>query len=107
MQIIADRRALHQIPELELHLPKTMEYIYRTLFGLKCRVFSPSESALFAYFDFGAKSTIAFTGKLDLHPDKNKIIDFIETRNIHPVYLTDKEIFDIGGIVPLTENSTC
>ena len=54
-----------------------------------------------------AKSTIAFTGKLDLHPDKNKIIDFIETRNIHPVYLTDKEIFDIGGIVPLTENSTC
>ena len=68
MQIIADRRALHQIPELELHLPKTMDYIYRTLFGLKCRVFSPSESALFAYFDFGAKSTIAFRADCDALP---------------------------------------
>ena len=65
MQIIEDRRALHQIPELELYLPKTMEYITQALSGLKCRVFAPMESALFAYFDFGAKSTIAFRADCD------------------------------------------
>ena len=27
MQIIDDRRALHQIPELDRHLPKTMDYL--------------------------------------------------------------------------------
>ena len=68
MQIIADRRALHQIPELELELPKTMEYLYQALSGLKCRVSAPMESALFAYFDFGADSTIAFRADCDALP---------------------------------------
>ena len=53
MQIIEDRRALHRIPELELELPKTMEYLKNALSGLKCRVFSPAKSSLCAYFDFG------------------------------------------------------
>ena len=65
MQIIRDRRALHRIPELELNLPKTTQYLYQALSGLKCRVFSPMESALFAYFDFGADSTIAFRADCD------------------------------------------
>ena len=68
MQIIEDRRALHRIPELELYLPKTMEYLYNALSGLKCRVFSPMESALFAYFDFGAMSTVAFRADCDALP---------------------------------------
>ena len=68
MQIINDRRALHQIPELELALPKTMEYLYHALSGLKCRVFSPMESALCAYFDFGKSSTIAFRADCDALP---------------------------------------
>ena len=33
MQIIEDRRALHRIPELELELPKTMEYLKNALSG--------------------------------------------------------------------------
>ena len=72
MQIIEDRRALHQIPELELYLPKTTEYIDKALSGLKCRVCSPMESALFAYFDFGAKSTIAFRADCDALPIDEK-----------------------------------
>ena len=40
-QIILDRRALHRIPELQLYLPQTMEYLYQALAGLKCRVFAP------------------------------------------------------------------
>lgn len=65
MQIIEDRRALHRIPELELCLPKTMEYLRRSLSGLNCAVFSPMESALCAYFDFGADSAIAFRADCD------------------------------------------
>ena len=67
-QIISDRRALHRIPELELYLPKTMEYIYASLSQLKCRVFAPMESSLCAFFDFGAHSAIAFRADCDALP---------------------------------------
>lgn len=48
---------------------------------------------------------LAFTGVLDDHPDKNRIFDFLERHNIEPVFLTDRQIFDIGSAVPLTEKS--
>ena len=68
MQIMKDRRALHRIPELELNLPKTMEYLENALRGLNCTVFSPMESALCAWFDFGAKEAIAFRADADALP---------------------------------------
>ena len=68
MQIIADRRALHRIPELERNLPKTMAYLAQALSGLKCRVFSPMESALCAWFDFGREEAIAFRADCDALP---------------------------------------
>ena len=68
MQIVLDRRALHRIPELELHLPETMEYLDAGLSRLKCRVFSPMESSLCAFFDFGAPSAIAFRADCDALP---------------------------------------
>ena len=68
MQIIADRRALHRIPELELCLPKTMEYLKNALSGLKCKVFSPVSHSLCAYFDFGAEKTVAFRSDCDALP---------------------------------------
>lgn len=68
MQIIDDRRALHRIPELELCLPKTMEYLKGQLEGLNCRTFSPMDSALCAYFDFGAADSIAFRADCDALP---------------------------------------
>ena len=68
MQIYEDRRALHQIPELDRDLPETMAYIKEALKGLKCQVFSPMPSALCAWFDFGAKDGIAFRSDADALP---------------------------------------
>ena len=68
MQIIKDRQALHRIPELDRDLPKTMEYLRGSLQTLGCRVFSPMEGALCAYFDFGAKQAIAFRSDADALP---------------------------------------
>ena len=68
MQMIDDRRALHRIPELELNLPKTMAYLKKSLTGLSCTVFSPMDSALAAFFDFGADHAIAFRDDCDALP---------------------------------------
>ena len=68
MQIIEDRRALHRIPELELNLPKTIEYLKNALSGLKCDLFSPIENSLCAYFDFGKEETLAFRADCDALP---------------------------------------
>lgn len=68
MQIITDRRSLHRIPELELQLPKTMKYLEDALIPLNCRVFSPMESSLCAFFDFGADHAIAFRADCDALP---------------------------------------
>ncbi len=65
MQIIADRRALHRIPELELQLPKTLAYLKNALQGLRCTLAEPMEGALCAFFDFGAASAIAFRADCD------------------------------------------
>lgn len=68
MQIREDRRALHKIPELDRDLPKTMQYLKNSLEKLNCQVFSPMESALCAWFDFGAKNAIAFRSDADALP---------------------------------------
>jgi len=68
MQIINDRRALHMIPELDRELPKTMAYLKESLEKLNCKVFSPMESALCAWFDFGADDAIAFRSDADALP---------------------------------------
>lgn len=68
MQIFEDRHALHQIPELDKDLPKTMEYLESSLRKLSCKVFSPMPGALCAFFDFGAESAIAFRAEADALP---------------------------------------
>lgn len=68
MQIYEDRRALHAIPELDLNLPETMAYLRAALAPLACRVFSPSQSAICAFFDFGKSETIAFRTDADALP---------------------------------------
>ena len=50
-----------------------------------------------------SKDKLVFTGTLDQHPDKPRILDFINKRGVEAVYLTDRNIFDIGSILPLTE----
>ncbi len=68
MDIVSDRRALHRIPELDRTLPKTMAYLQNALACLRCQVFSPMESALCAFFDFGRDSAIAFRSDADALP---------------------------------------
>ena len=68
MQIIQDRRALHRIPELDVRLPETLSYLRNSLTGMKCRVFAPMDSALCAFFDFGAGKTLAFRADMDALP---------------------------------------
>lgn len=46
---------------------------------------------------------MAFTGRLDAHPDYYNIISFLADRDITPVYLTPDPAFDVGSILPLTE----
>ena len=72
MQIQSDRRALHQIPELDRELPETMGYLENALKGLRCRVFSPMPGALAAWFDFGKAETIAFRSDADALPIRER-----------------------------------
>ena len=81
MQIIKDRRALHRIPELELHLPKTMEYLADSLAPLSCRVI-PFGNALCAWFDFGARRTVAFRADCDALPIEEQTD--AEFASLHP-----------------------
>lgn len=70
--MMADRRALHRIPELGDELPKTMRYIQAVLGDLGCRMLFPLDSAICAYFDFGAADTLAFRAEMDALPIPEK-----------------------------------
>lgn len=48
---------------------------------------------------------LAFTGNLDSHPDRQRILGFLKNRSIEPVFLTDEPIFDIGSAVTVLERS--
>lgn len=50
-----------------------------------------------------SQSELAFTGRLDSHPDRARIEDFLQKRQIRPVFLTDRPVFDIGSAVLLRE----
>lgn len=68
MQIVEDRRFLHQIPELGRDLPETIRYLEKSLRGLSCQVFSPMKGALCAFFNFGREKSIAFRSDADALP---------------------------------------
>ena len=65
-------------------------------------------------FDYGfiggasfkiSDTKLAFTGRLDSHPDAERITEFASLHNVDIVYITDKPAFDIGGVIPITEAS--
>ena len=82
MQIIQDRRALHRIPELGCDLPETLDYVKKSLSGLNCRVFSPIEGALCAFFDFGAEKALAFRADMDALPIQE--VNETAYKSLHP-----------------------
>ena len=65
-------------------------------------------------FDYGfiggasfkiSDTKLAFTGRLDSHPDAEQMIGFTSLHNVDIVYITDKPAFDIGGAIPIIEAS--
>lgn len=82
MQLIEDRRALHRIPELGCDLPETLDYVKKSLSGLNCRVFSPIEGALCAFFDFGAEKALAFRADMDALPIQE--VNETTYKSLHP-----------------------
>ena len=72
IRIIKNRRALHQIPELDRQLDQTISYLRGELEGLSCQLFSPIEGSLCAWFNVGAKRTIAFRADMDALPIAEK-----------------------------------
>ena len=72
IRINENRRTLHQIPELDRQLDKTTGYLRGELEGLGCKLFSPIDGSLCAWFDFGAERAIAFRADMDALPIDEK-----------------------------------
>jgi len=79
--------------------------------GIDCLLIAPGYIALDGY-DYGfiggcsfkiSDRIICFTGTLDEHPDKQNILNYLSSKNVEPILLTDLPVFDIGSAVPLTE----
>ena len=49
-------------------------------------------------------SKLAFTGTIDHYKSKNEIFDFLISRHVEPVFLTERPIFDIGSGIPIIES---
>lgn len=50
-----------------------------------------------------ARDTLAFTGRMDAHPDWARMEAFLRSRSVEPAFLTDMPAFDIGSALPLSE----
>ena len=66
------RQDLHQIPELELDLPLTTNYILEQLKDLDCTIEQPLKSSVIAFFDNHKEKTIAFRSDMDALPVTEK-----------------------------------
>lgn len=62
---ISIRRDLHQIPELDISLPLTFQYVYDFLSTLSCKIESLTPSSICAYFSFQQVHTIAYRSDMD------------------------------------------
>ncbi len=66
--VVAHRRALHRIPELDDRLPETAAYVTAELQKLGCAVFSPTEGSVCAFLDGGRPGTVAVRADMDALP---------------------------------------
>lgn len=47
------------------------------------------------------KNKVVFSGNLEDHPDREKILQFMKENNIYPIFLSKEKIVDIGTIITL------
>lgn len=52
-----------------------------------------------------SREVLAFTGRLDRHPDRGAMLDFLAKHKVEPLYLTDAPVFDIGSGLAITEKT--
>lgn len=50
------------------------------------------------------KNRVVFSGSIEYHPDKDRIIEFISRNNISIVCLSKEKVVDIGTIITLNRN---
>ena len=65
---VAYRRALHRIPELGDDLPETLAFVKEKLEPLGAELTYPAKGAACAFFDAGAKETLALRADMDALP---------------------------------------
>lgn len=53
-----------------------------------------------------SSGVLAFTGRIDMHPDKERIINFLYSHAVEVLYLTALPAFDIGGAIPISEKTS-
>lgn len=66
--VVQHRRALHQIPELDRDLPKTIAYVQSVLQTFDCSITQPVEGSVCAFFDGGREETVAIRADMDALP---------------------------------------
>ncbi len=66
--VVAHRRALHRVPELDSDLPETVGYVCAALEGLGCELSSPIPGSVCAFFDGGRAETVAVRADMDALP---------------------------------------
>lgn len=66
------RRDLHQIPELDIELPKTLSYIENVLANTRAKVCHPTPSSICAFFAFKKEDSLAFRSDMDALPIEEK-----------------------------------
>lgn len=54
---------------------------------------------------FISHNTLAFSGNIELHPDFENMRSFAKNHNTELVSLSDEPLYDIGGILPISEYS--
>lgn len=59
---------LHQLAELGKEEWETQKYLLSHLSGLHCKLFTPTPTAVVAYFDVGKKKTLCFRSDMDALP---------------------------------------
>ena len=64
MELLEDKHKLSALWDTQNPLPKVLDYLGLKLAFLSCKVFSPLEGAVCAFFDCGAENTIAFPGAI-------------------------------------------
>ena len=50
-----------------------------------------------------SQDTLAFTGSLQGHPDRDSILSFLKIHRVNAVFLSNGPLMDIGGAIPLIE----